>query len=459
MPERLDMDLLRERLHVLLGARGVQSSAELQQALGVSQSSISRLIRGDARIARIGRARATRYGLRAESLQRALGTVPVELPLFRIVEDGAAERIGSLERLDSDQVVVRDARHRALDVVDDLPWFLQDLRPEGFLGRLVPRRHPGLGAPVDVLRWSADHVLAYLALLGGDLPGDLVVGEAALQRALQGPDRIIEEGERGSAYARIADDVLHHGAPGSSAAGEQPKLLATVRRDSGVQPVLVKFRPRGDDPVRTRQVDLLLCEHLALQTLREGGVPAARSEVLVGSRRACLQVDRFDRTAAGGRRATVSLRVLDGAFVGLGSDPVAVVDALVRAGRLPGACGPAIRLLHAYGQLIGNSDMHTGNFSAWRVPELVPSGLAATGLTPAYDMLPMALAPRGGELVEGWTPPPPRPWPEWRPAWQLARTFWQRVADEARVSSAFRERARQIAGALERQAAMIARLP
>lgn len=46
-------------------------------------------------------------------------------------------------------------------VYDDLPWFLFDLRPSGFLGRFVPMRHPELGLPVDIRAWSAEHLLGY----------------------------------------------------------------------------------------------------------------------------------------------------------------------------------------------------------------------------------------------------------------------------------------------------------
>jgi len=55
----------------------------------------------------------------------------------------------------------------------------------------------------------------------------------------------------------------------------------------------------------------------------------------------------------------------------------------------------AMGRLHVFGRLIGNSDMHQGNLS-FRLVDRGPLPLA-----PAYDMLPMSLAPsRTGVLRE-----------------------------------------------------------
>ena len=460
MPAPLDTAALRARLHAVLAARGVVRSRELQAALGVSQATISRLIADDGRIARVGAGRSARYGLRVEVAVGGAGDLGVELPLFRIDEAGLAHRVGLLERLASDQIVVRDPAGAALDVADDLPWFLQDLRPAGFLGRLLPRRHPELGAPSDIRLWSASDVLRYLNRFGADLPGDLVVGEAALQHALGDRGEVVDGADSGAAYDRIADDVLHHGAAGSSAAGEQPKFLARRRLGGGERAVLVKFRPLGGGAVDQRWVDLCVSEHLALETLRSEGVAAAASRLVFTDRRVHLEVERFDRTPDLGRLPTVSLAVLDGAFVGVGRDPVAVAEALVRSGRAPAGLLDDLRVLHTFGGLIGNSDMHLGNFTAWRIAELAPKVQATTGLAPAYDMLPMVLAPRGGEVLDaGFSPPSPRPVQGFRQAWSMARSFWGRVSDEPRISELFREIARHAAEALAAQADVVRRLP
>ena len=63
--------------------------------------------------------------------------------------------------------------------------------------------------------------------------------------------------------------------------------------------VLVKFSPAGDSPADQRTRDLLVCEHLALQTLSAAGLPAARTQVFVGAGRVFLEFERFDRTISG----------------------------------------------------------------------------------------------------------------------------------------------------------------
>ena len=46
------------------------------------------------------------------------------------------------------------------------------------------------------------------------------------------------------------------------------------------QAVLVKFSAAESSPVSQPWADLLACEHLALETLREQGIPVARTELL-----------------------------------------------------------------------------------------------------------------------------------------------------------------------------------
>src|SRR5690606_4873839 len=143
-------------------------------------------------------------------------------------------------------------------VFDDLPWFLDDLRPAGFLGRAVPARLAAggdRGFPDDIGLWSADVVLRYLHAYGWDGPGQLVLGQAAFQRylvAIDAPPAAIPIEARATRYTALASRALGQGDPGSSAAGEQPKFLA-VREEAGQRvPVLVKFSPPTDERVGRR---------------------------------------------------------------------------------------------------------------------------------------------------------------------------------------------------------------
>ncbi|OYU99797.1 MAG: transcriptional regulator, partial [Verrucomicrobiales bacterium VVV1] len=65
---------------------------------------------------------------------------------------------------------------------------------------------------------------------------------------------------------------------------------------------------------------------------------------------------------------------------------------------------------------------------------------------PAYDMLPMLWAPTPGQAspMPTFSPAPPLPGelPIWNEAAAWATEFWQRVADDARVSAEFAAQAR-----------------
>ena len=53
-------------------------------------------------------------------------------------------------------------------VTEGIPYFLQDQRRDGFLGRAVPLRYPELGLPQRVIDWKAEHYLQYLTRRGAD---------------------------------------------------------------------------------------------------------------------------------------------------------------------------------------------------------------------------------------------------------------------------------------------------
>ena len=65
------------------------------------------------------------------------------------------------------------------------------MRPQGFMGRSFATAHPELALGSDPAQWSDDDMLRALALFGDDLPGNLVVGEAAFARFHSLPAREI----------------------------------------------------------------------------------------------------------------------------------------------------------------------------------------------------------------------------------------------------------------------------
>lgn len=418
--------------------RGHATSAELQVRFGVSQPVVSRVLgelqRSGQAIA-FGKARAARYAAPREVAGASA------FPLTRIDEQGVAHAYGRL-RCIAPAAYLFDDGDGHHEIFDGLPWFIADMRPQGFLGRAFPRLHPDLALPQRIVDWTDDHALTALSLRGEDTIGDLVVGAESLRRFMQDPP--FEVPSRGivSRYEQLAERALKGTPAGSSTGGEQPKFAVTIRAPSEPRHVLVKFSDQGDSPAQQRTRDLLACESLALDVLSTSrlglAVPAHR--LLDGERRRFLEVERFDRTARG-RRGVVSLLAIEAHFVGRMTRWSESAVRLRDQGLISADDARRVADLEAFGRLIGNTDMHYGNLSFFRRDPLVG---ATFGLAPVYDQLPMLYAPVGGEIVprrldDTVLAPSAEALTHFDQVVDLARTFWDRVAQEPRVSAPFRE--------------------
>ena len=416
-------------LQVLRQHGGVASAAELQAALRVSQPTVSRalapLIRS-GQVRKVGAARSQRY-----VLPRAVPGVGAQVPIVRIDALGQPSPFGQLTPLQSGAVWVDEvygARPRG-QRFGGLPWFLDDMRPQGFMGRTFAAAHKDLNLGQNPVQWTDDEVLRALALVGDDLPGNLVVGEAAFARFHTLGQRALRVASSAD-YPRLAESAMQGALPGSSAGGEQPKFgVCTAGRH-----VIVKFSPADDTPVAQRTRDLLVCEHLALQTLAQADLPAATTALVMAAGRVFLESERFDRTAQG-RIGMVSLKVYDAEYVGQEDNWAATADRMEARGLLTPADAQLLRLLEAYGVLIANTDRHYGNIS------LLLAGDDWV-LSPTYDMLPMWYAPVAGEIVpralaDRTAQPTAATLGVWPQAVALAQAFWAAAAGDARVSSGF----------------------
>lgn len=432
------------QLEALLRRDGALTAAALGQALGVSQPTISRLVAAaGGRIVRIGKARASRY-----ALGREIAHAGQCWPLYRIAPDGQPATLGELRALHGSRFHFTPACTLPAFLHGDfadglfpgLPWFLDDQRPQGFLGRAFARRvAANIGAADDLARWSADDIVLALLRHGEDAPGDLVLGEAALQRALQATlsPQSVAMHDRASRYPALADAALAGEDVGSSAGGEQPKFTALLRDGDDNRAVIVKFSERVGSPAAQRWADLLRCEHIAGDVLRSHAIAAAHSELLEADGRTFLQSTRFDRTPVLGRRGLISLAALDAAYYGHGrSDWWVFARQLHRDGWLTANDAQALATRGWFGALIGNSDMHLGNAS------LMLTDTRPLTLAPSYDMLPMAWRPAStGEVVAreiAMVLPLPEQLDTWRAAAGMAQAFWQQVASESAITDAFR---------------------
>lgn len=423
------------------------AAAALAERLGVNRMSLSRLVAaaGD-KIMRLGRTRATSYAARQ---QTPAGS---QWPLYRLRPDGTLEELGQLSALTGDSFHFETALTRPnltrspdSDVrgwFPGLPWYLDDLRPQGFLGRTFAHRHAAmLGVPPDLNRWQLSDILRALVHAGGTETGDLLLSGAAVHRALAGmrdPADHVAAADRLQRYPERARAAVEGEDIGSSPGGEQPKFTATVETADGRRAMLVKFAQPAAGEAAERWSDLLVCEHLALETLRDAGVEAAASTLLQTPTHTFLEVERFDRSAdVLGRRGFVSLLALSSAFTGESTRDWGAAGQLLQAqGWLTAATVERMARLHAFGRLIGNTDMHQGNIAF----ELIDEGRLP--LAPAYDMLPMSLAPSRTGVLRAALPlgpvAPASPGDLEHLCWAapLAVRFWERVATNTQVRSA-----------------------
>ena len=420
--------------------RGVLSAKELMGATKLSQSSISRcLAAASDSIVRIGRARASRYGLLAP-----IGKQGSRWPLYAIDEDGNPEQIGTLhalagrawyfERVNVDAWPTLTGEKFPDGVFPDIPWFLNDARPQGFLGRAFARAHGSfIGEGSNPIKWSSRRIAEALLQFGDDTPGAFVLGREALMAALTGEhQRSINASDRATEYPRNAEAALQGDVGGSLAGGEQPKFTAVIRQNGIDQHVIVKFSARLTNNEGGRWADLLAAEHLAATILGSNGFQSVASEIHDFSGRRFLEVRRFDRTQRG-RVATVSLQALDSALFGELHTPWrAAADRLENAGWLDGAQAATLRTLWSFGELIGNTDMHYGNVSLFLRPN------QPLKLTPVYDMLPMGFRPQlEGRLPDRLPEPSAEAWKDSQ-ARAMATSFWRRLSNSPKISEGFR---------------------
>jgi hypothetical protein len=431
----------------IIRARGPVSATDLASLLGVNRTTIARALPdfGDELVT-LGATRSTRYLLR-----RSIRNIGDRWPIYRIDERGRATEWAGLQALHENSWLIRwtasipEWGHHFTDkhgLCSGFPFFLGDVRPQGFLGRLIAGRlSRTLQVPEDARRWADEDTLVYLASEGEDLPGNLVVGDDCLRGALThspflSAEVAIDDTGRAEAYPAEAMGIANR-LPGSSAGGEQPKFLTTLRTGSGgFQSVLVKFSPPIGQETGRRWADLLVCEFHAHEILAEAGLANPGTRILDAGGRRFLEIPRFDRSESGGRLGVVTLEALTTAATGtLPRSWTAAAAELQQLGLINDDTRSTIAGLQSFGELIGNSDMHAGNL-AFFLGDSLP-----LPLTPAYDMLPMLWAPgRQGEIVERhFAPAPPVPAiePAWRVAAPMAESFWHRSSTDPRLSAAF----------------------
>ncbi|MCS2173108.1 type II toxin-antitoxin system HipA family toxin YjjJ [Scandinavium sp. TWS1a] len=400
-------------------SQGPMKVSQLIEKMSVSQPTMSRALReigGD--IVRIGAGPSIQYALR--DAFRGFRSAPI----YRITEDGRVTSLGELIPVRPDGFVMVQTDGLSLHS-DGLPWWLFDMRPQGYLGRAYASTYAAeLGLPANPELWEDSDVLRALLAHGHDSVGNLLIGEQARNRFLEMPEPTAVE--RVTMYPALALAADAGEAPGSSAGGEQPKFCTYTDRGH----VLVKFSAPDDNPVSERWRDLLLAEHLALSVL------GVKTEIFDFGGQRFLEIPRFDRVDQLGRIGIFSLRALDAEFVGNARAPWPVlVNNLVAERHVHPEAAVDTARLWAFGMLIGNTDMHHGNLS------FISSHGRPYQLAPAYDILPMGFAPRAGGTIVNELRPASLPevisGDVWREALGLAEDFLAISSRCARFSVSF----------------------
>lgn len=415
----------------ILMSAGPRTAADLVGRTGLSQPVLSRALKEVAQQA--GRLATHRQGRSVVyAITRAIRSLPVAIPITQVSPIGSVSLMGTLTSLEGGGYLYLAAQGRS-ELFEGLPWFLQDMRPQGYIGRSFRDAYAqGLRLSENLVEWSDDDVLYALSEYGEDSPGNLIVGDKALQRFLAADYGVaIPENNLAKHYDRMAEAAVQGGVPGSSAGGEHPKFLL----HDGEREVIVKFSPLLDGtPAATRWKDLLIAEHVASMTLRNAGIAVPDNRIIISAKRCYLESARFDRAGSKGRIATVSFEAIDNGFIGARRSWSASASPLYARGMISPECEAQIKLVEEFGKCIANTDMHFGNLSFFWSKE---GDTVSLNLAPIYDMLPMLYAPEKSEIVERMFKPPRAV--ESGTALELASQFWKDLAFRDDVSEAFRK--------------------
>src|SRR5574344_285151 len=109
-----------------------QSQTEIARALSISQPSVSMIMRGNPMLfLKTGNARATRYYLRRPVHGQSWWLV------YRVTAQGEAELFATLYSVYPQGFAYLLHERMEWAYTDSLPWWIDDMRPQGFIGRAL----------------------------------------------------------------------------------------------------------------------------------------------------------------------------------------------------------------------------------------------------------------------------------------------------------------------------------
>ena len=425
--------LLTTLVKTLLAERGLLTSAALQNVTGKSQATLSRALKQLLpQVQALGKGRGSRYGLVRDIMGRA-----AQQPIYLTDENGYSSQWGRLTFVEGERLHVQTPEQSVI-TQGDLPWFLEAMRPQGFLGRL---RGQAIGfADANPDNWSLEQTLYAILAFEHDGPGALTLGQETGEWLPEAP---LNLEQRALHYDKLASNITQTLPAGSSAGGEQPKFLVHLDAPTGYERLVVKFTPPRGTPFGERWHDLLHTEFIALETLRKHGFSTATTRIVQSAQRTYLESVRFDRIGLNGKRHIVPLAPIHKAFVG-GSrhNWAASCDKLAELSHLPRTDAQTVHVLLYFGRLIGNTDMHFGNLSL-AVTDMARLANPKFSLAPCYDMLTMVYKPSEYKDELGYTALEVARQPlgadaPWQQALMMSKEFWEILENTEAVSADLR---------------------
>ena len=275
--------------------------------------------------------------------------------------------------------LVRGEQYPASPQASGVPLCIDDAMPDSWGRRLVNFRRGELATEFGEL--------TYLLESGSDRIGALdfqrsptdyeprEVANPSLDDVAEASGRI----ESGQPLDPALEAALLRG---TSIGGARPKALV----DDNGRKLIVKFSSSTD------QYPVVQGEFLAMELARRAGLDVARVELTTAAGRHAILVERFDRTALGGRRRMVSALTVLGLTAFPEGRYATYIDLAHRMRASFTDAEATLRELFgriAFNILCGNTDDHGRNHAAFVGDELE--------LTPAYDICPQA---RSGETAE-----------------------------------------------------------
>ena len=415
--------------------QGPATSKEIQAITNLSQATIARQIRkmGD-NIIPIHKGRSVKYAAVCNAFNSGN-----RIPLSIINEAGRSYLVAHIRPLMHGGFFVEPIKdfsslllgENRTGLYEDLPYFLYDLRPQGFLGRQIAKRIASQcdDFPSDPRNWNSNHIGRYLISNGDDLPGNFILGDRALVGIRQPLPYVTQDD-----YPELAYKAVQGDAAGSSAGGEQPKFI-TFNKDLQSH-VIVKFSPKGKNEIAIRWRDILITEYHAAKVINNCIFQAVVPRLIDLNGRLFLESKRFDRVGASGRMSMVSLQAIDTEFTGLGSSWPIVMKELLKNNLVNDDDVFHTESLWYFGQLINNSDMHLENLS-------LSVNDDTFSLLPVYDMCSMGFAPQNN----GEVPPFSFELPDLNTDLHedqresiidAAYKFWENVTMDDRISDQFK---------------------